>query len=52
MTEKYIITPKGSLIVKKGFLDGIIGIMESIYQAYSKTITYLLLYEKKNRRPL
>jgi len=40
------------LIVKKGFLDGIIGIMESIYQAYSKTITYLLLYEKKNRRSL
>ena len=37
---------------KMGFLDGTVGIMESIYQAYSKTITYLLLYEKKNRRPL
>lgn len=37
-------------IVKLGFLDGTIGIMECIYQAYSKTITYLLLYEKKNRR--
>lgn len=35
-----------------GFLDGKIGIIESVYQAYSKTITYLLLYEKKNRRPL
>ena len=30
-----------------GFLDGSIGIIESIYQAFSKTITYLLLYEKK-----
>lgn len=40
------------LIVKKGFLDGIIGIMESVYQAFSKTITYLLLYEKKNRRTI
>jgi glycosyltransferase involved in cell wall biosynthesis len=39
-------------IQKMGFLDGIIGIIESIYQAYSKTITYLLLYEKKNRRPI
>lgn len=35
------------LIIKKGFLDGSIGIIESIYQAYSKTITYLFLYEKK-----
>lgn len=40
------------LIVKRGFLDGKIGIMESVYQAFSKTITYLLLYEKKNRRPV
>ena len=39
-------------VVKVGFLDGTIGIMESVYQAYSKTITYLLLYEKKNRRPV
>ncbi len=39
-------------IAKVGFLDGTVGIMESVYQAYSKTITYLLLYEKKNRRPL
>ncbi len=35
-----------------GFLDGTVGIIESIYQAFSKTITYLYLYEKKNRRPL
>jgi len=29
-----------------GFLDGNIGIIEAIYQAFSKTITYLFLYEK------
>lgn len=40
------------LFKRCGFLDGTIGIIESVYQAYSKTITYLLLYEKKNRRPL
>ena len=33
----------------KGFLDGEIGIIESVYQAFSKTITYLFLYEKKRR---
>ena len=38
------------MVIKVGFLDGTIGIMECVYQAYSKTITYLLLYEKKNRR--
>lgn len=32
---------------KKGFKDGHIGIIESIYQAFSKTITYIYLYEKK-----
>lgn len=32
-----------------GFLDGSIGIIEGIYQAFSKTITYLFLYEKKSR---
>lgn len=30
----------------KAFLDGTIGVIESIYQAFSKTITYLFLYEK------
>jgi glycosyltransferase involved in cell wall biosynthesis len=42
------------LIKRFGFLDGEIGIIESIYQAFSKTITYLYLYEKKHRplRPL
>lgn len=36
------------LIRNKGYKDGIVGIIESIYQAFSKTITYLFLYEKKN----
>lgn len=40
------------LIQKIGFLDGRIGIIESIYQAYSKTITYLYLYEKKKSSTL
>jgi glycosyltransferase involved in cell wall biosynthesis len=40
------------LIQKQGFLDGTVGIMESVYQAFSKTITYILLYEKKNSRTL
>lgn len=35
------------LIYWQGFRDGTIGIIESIYQAFSKTITYLFLYEKK-----
>jgi glycosyltransferase involved in cell wall biosynthesis len=33
-----------------GFKDGTIGIIESIYQAFSKTITYLYLYEKYQRK--
>ncbi|QQG44554.1 MAG: glycosyltransferase family 2 protein [Candidatus Roizmanbacteria bacterium] len=40
------------LLKNRGFLDGSIGIIESIYQAYSKTITYLFLYEKKKRGSL
>lgn len=34
------------LITRVGFLDGVMGWIESIYQAFSKTITYLYLYEK------
>lgn len=33
--------------LKMGFMDGVFGIIESIYQAFSKTITYLFLYEQK-----
>ena len=35
------------LIKHQGFRDGKIGIIESVYQAFSKTVTYLYLYEKK-----
>lgn len=35
------------LLRKMGFLDGVFGVIESLYQAYSKTITYLILYEKQ-----
>lgn len=38
------------LIKQKGYNDGVIGMIESIYQAFSKTITYLMLYEKKISR--
>ncbi len=34
------------LVKLQGFRDGMMGWIESIYQAYSKTITYLFLYEK------
>lgn len=37
------------LIRNQGYKDGMVGIIESVYQAFSKTITYLFLYEKKNR---
>ncbi|MBP7967293.1 glycosyltransferase family 2 protein [Candidatus Woesebacteria bacterium] len=40
------------LIRSRGYLDGTVGIIESIYQAYSKTITYLYLYEKKKSSTL
>ncbi len=35
------------LIKWQGFRDGVPGIIESLYQAYSKTITYLFVYEKR-----
>lgn len=34
------------LIKNLGFFDGTFGVIESFYQAFSKTITYLFLYEK------
>jgi glycosyltransferase involved in cell wall biosynthesis len=45
--RKYIAELYRRLIKNLGFLDGPFGIIESIYQAFSKTITYLFLYEKK-----
>jgi len=50
--RKYVAELYRRLLQKMGFMDGTIGIIESIYQAYSKTITYLFLYEKKNNRSL
>jgi glycosyltransferase involved in cell wall biosynthesis len=38
------------LVKNKGFLDKTYGVIESVYQAYSKTITWLLLYEKQKRK--
>ncbi|MCX7996244.1 MAG: glycosyltransferase family 2 protein [Patescibacteria group bacterium] len=38
------------LIRDHGYLDGKIGVIESIYQAFSKTITYLYVYEKTTGR--
>ena len=38
------------LLIGLGFLDGEIGIIESIYQAFSKTITYIFLYEKRIKK--
>lgn len=37
------------LFSKGGWQDGIFGWIESIYQAYSKTITWLLVYEKQQK---
>jgi glycosyltransferase involved in cell wall biosynthesis len=37
-------------VKKTGFMDGNAGVLESVYQAFSKTITWLFLYEKKKSR--
>ncbi len=38
------------LILHGGYLDGMMGVIESLYQAYSKTITYLYLYENSRSK--
>jgi glycosyltransferase involved in cell wall biosynthesis len=48
--RKYLAELYRRLIKNLGFLDGPFGIIESIYQAFSKTITYLFLYEKQNKK--
>ena len=48
--RKYLAELYRRLIKNLGFLDGPFGIIESIYQAFSKTITYLFLYEKQNNK--
>ncbi len=50
--RKYLGELNRRLFMGLGFMDGIIGIIEAIYQAFSKTITYLYLYEKKNSRSI
>ena len=40
------------LVRAQGFRDGTVGIMEGLYQAFSKTITYLYVYEKKKSSTL
>ncbi len=37
------------LIQKAGYRDGLFGNITSLYQAFSKTITYLYVYEKKQK---
>ena len=48
--RKYLAELYRRLIKNLGFLDGPFGIIEVIYQAFSKTITYLFLYEKQNKK--
>lgn len=48
--RKYLAELCRRLFKNLGFLDGPFGIIEAIYQAFSKTITYLFLYEKRNKK--
>jgi len=48
--RKYIGELNRRLVKNAGFLDGTMGVIESFYQAYSKTITYLMLYEKYKKK--
>lgn len=48
--RKYLAELYRRLIKNLGFLDGPFGIIEAIYQAFSKTITYLFLYEKQSKK--
>ncbi|KKP87004.1 MAG: Glycosyl transferase family 2 [Candidatus Roizmanbacteria bacterium GW2011_GWA2_35_8] len=48
--RKFIAELMRRLVINLGFLDGTIGFIESIYQAFSKTITYLFLYEKNRNK--
>jgi glycosyltransferase involved in cell wall biosynthesis len=48
--RKYLAELYRRLFKNFGFLDGPFGIIESIYQAFSKTITYLFLYEKQTKK--
>lgn len=39
------------LIRDRGYRDGVIGYLEAVYQAYSKTVTYLFVYELEHTPP-
>ncbi len=39
------------LIRDRGYRDGVIGYLEAVYQAYSKTVTYLFVYELEHKSP-
>ncbi len=45
--RKYLGELYRRLIKTRGFKDGPYGVIESLYQAYSKTVTWIMLYEKK-----
>ena len=48
--RKYLAEFYRRLIKGLGFMDGAYGVIESMYQAFSKTITYLFLYEKSRNQ--
>lgn len=47
--RKFIAEIYRRLIKNRGLLDGIAGLIAGVYQGYSKTITYLLVYEKNQK---
>lgn len=49
--RKYLGELYRRLFAKQGVRDGSLGIIESVYQAYSKAVTYLFLYEKSKKSP-
>ncbi len=48
--RKYLGELHRRLIKNAGYRDGTAGIIESFYQAFSKTSTYLMLYEKYEKK--
>lgn len=48
--RKYLGEMFRRLVKNHGYKDGMIGVLEAVYQAYSKTITYLYLYEKNLKK--
>lgn len=44
--RKFIAEFSRRFLFKKGFLDGKMGYIMAMYQAFSKTLTYIFLYEK------